>query len=128
MAVDLNSKTVWQVLGAIIVMILAYVIRDVLILIFISLILAAVLRPAVQYLIDRRIPKTLAILLWYFIVIGLLTFIFAVMVPPVTRQIAQLNQFFPYQYTNNLNRWATTTPTVTVNLLEQLTGFLQFEE
>jgi len=126
MTAELTSKTVWQVLGIIAALILAYAIRDVLILIFIALILAAVLEPAVQYLVNKRFPKTVAILVWYFIIIGLLTFIFAVMVPPITRQISQLNQFFPYRYTNNLNSWTTySQPTATVNLLEQLTGFLR---
>ncbi len=128
MTIDFTPKVLWQVLGALVVLVVLYAIRDVLVLIFIALILAAVLEPAVQYFVTKNVPKGLAILLWYFIVIGLITFIFAVVVPPVTRQIAELARDFPFEYTTTRYGWngpASAVVAPTTDLLEQFTSFLR---
>lgn len=128
MFLDLAPKIFWQILLAIIVLVLAYLIRDILALVLISLVIAAVLQPAVHYLVAKRWPRSLAILVWYFIAIGLLTFVFAVMAPPITQELRQLSYDFPYAYSQAENGLrvgnSALTPSGSRNLLEQFLMFL----
>lgn len=128
MFLDLAPKIFWQILLAIIVLVLAYLVRDILALILISLVIAAVLQPAVNYLVSKRWPRSLAILVWYFIAIGLLTFVFAVMAPPITHEFRQLSYDFPFLYSQAQDGWGLTNSytqtSAAPNLLEQFLMFL----
>jgi predicted PurR-regulated permease PerM len=81
----------------------AYLVRDVLLLIYISGLLAAGFRPIVR-LIERqtvlpigtrRFPRWLAILLLYLVILGVLTGIGFLIVPPLVRQAQQLWRSLP---------------------------------
>lgn len=127
MFLDLAPKIFWQILLAILVLVLAYLIRDILALVLIALVVAAVLQPAVNYLVAKRWPRSLAILVWYFVAIGLVTFVFAVMAPPITRELRQLSYDFPYAYSQaqgGLHVGNNLTPVGSRNLLEEFLMFL----
>lgn len=126
LSLEISSRNLWRALLIVLGLIVVYLIRDVLALVFISLLLAAVLEPAVDYLVKKSWPKSLAILLWYFVIIGLLTLIFALIVPPFTKDIAQMANDFPYEYTQaryGLSGYSSAV--ASSSLWQQFTGFLK---
>lgn len=79
-------------------------IRDILFLLFISFILMSALRPIVEWLEDRRIPRLLAIFILYALVFGVIGVTIAGMIPTLVSQSGKLfteipnflNRMFPY--------------------------------
>lgn len=78
-----------------------YQIRQVLIALFVSVILMAALNPAVDRLIKFKIPRFLAILLLYILIIGVFVLSIAGVVPPLVDQTSTLISRLP-EYSQNL--------------------------
>jgi len=70
-------------------------IRDILLLLFLSFILMSALRPIVEWLHERRVPKILAIFLIYAVVFGGIGFSIAGMVPTLAVQLKKLSAEIP---------------------------------
>ncbi len=88
---EIIIKTVLVLLGVW----LLYLIRDIIALLFISVILTAAIGPIVSRLQKRKIPRPMGVLIIYlilFIVIGLL---FSFIIPPLLAQFKSLVQNFP---------------------------------
>src|SRR4051812_46858737 len=94
----LRLWTIWMTALAVVVLWAAYLVRDVLLLIYMSGLLAVGFSPIVR-LIERqsalpigtrRFPRWLAILVLYLFIIGVLVGIGALIVPPVVHQAQQL--------------------------------------
>lgn len=85
---------------------LVYLIRDVVVLVFIAGFLAVALGPAVDLFARRRIPRGLAILLVY-VCLGLVVFLVGLLiVPPVVGQVEKLSTDLP-SYIDDLSKSAT---------------------
>lgn len=93
-----NLWTIWMAALAVILLWAAYLVRDVLLLIYISGLLAIGFSPIVR-LIERqtvlpigtrRFPRWLAILVLYVFILGALTGIGFLVVPPIAHQAQQL--------------------------------------
>lgn len=78
-----------------------YQIRQVLIALFVSVILMAALNPAVDRLTKFKIPRFLAILLLYILIIGVFVLSIAGVVPPLVDQTSTLISRLP-EYSQNL--------------------------
>lgn len=78
-----------------------YQIRQILIALFISVILMAALNPAVDRLTRFKIPRFLAILLLYILIIGVFVLSIAGVVPPLADQTSTLISRLP-EYSQNL--------------------------
>lgn len=68
---------------------------DVIILLFISLILVSTLRSPVNFLTKKRIPRVLAILIVYILIIAVIVLIFRVVIPPLVEQTSLLVENIP---------------------------------
>lgn len=79
----------------------AYEVREALLLVFVSAVLAIGFSPIVRFIekrvlpVGRRIPRPIAILVLYVGVIGVLTIILLSAVPPIVRQAGQLRDALP---------------------------------
>ncbi len=67
-----------------------YLIKDLLIIIFVAIILMSAMSPLVNYLVYLRLPRALAILLTYIIILGTLGGILASFLPQVIEQTTKL--------------------------------------
>ncbi len=89
-------KIVAVVLGSLLGLFFLYVIKDLIIILFVSFILAAALNPIVNYLQEKRkFPRALSVFLIYFIVLVVLTLILVSIVPIILNEFKQLVQSFP---------------------------------
>lgn len=102
--VEISHKTIIFTLVLLAGLWLLLQIRDILFLLFISFILMSALRPIIEWLEDRRIPRLLAIVVIYAIVFGVFGFMVAGMIPTLVVQSGKLfteipsffSRMFPY--------------------------------
>ena len=96
---DLEQKpisiniTLGSLFKAVLVLILLYffyLIRDILLLLFVSLILASALDPVVDRLQGKKIPRAISVMFIYLILFSLVAFILFTIVPPITQEMADL--------------------------------------
>lgn len=93
--INVSTGTVVKILGILILVLFAYIIRDILLMVFISIIFAALIEPVVNLLESKKIPRGVGVVLIY---IALLFFIYLtirLLIPPIVEQIALLAQNFP---------------------------------
>ncbi|MBI4653244.1 AI-2E family transporter [Candidatus Kuenenbacteria bacterium] len=93
--INISSLTIIKIIGIFLFLGFLYLIRDVLIIVFISGILAAILNPIVNFLQRKKIPRIIAILLIFFIILGILALIVTTIVPIFVDQINQIIKNFP---------------------------------
>lgn len=78
-----------------VLLVLLYLIKEVVLLIFISLMLALALAPIVGYLVKKKVPRGVAVLIIYLVIIALFGVIGAVAIPPVINQTTKLTASLP---------------------------------
>lgn len=75
--------------------ILLYLLKEILIVIFIAYIIVASLNPVVEFLRRRRVPRTIAVLLTFFTTLFFTVLLIAPLIPFFASQIQQLAKSFP---------------------------------
>lgn len=93
--IEISYKTIIFAVLFLIALWLLLEIKDILFLVFVSFILMSALRPLVEGLIRRRIPKTLSVIIVYFIFIIVIGFIGSAIIPPLVTQSAHLSESLP---------------------------------
>ena len=93
--ITFTPLTILKFVGVLLLLIFVYVIRDILLLIFVSMVLAAAFDPWVDAMKKKGLPRPLGILLIYVILISVFVFAFVMMIPPIIEQLTQLYASFP---------------------------------
>ena len=93
--IEVSLKSVFLVIGTLLLLLVAWQIRGVLIALFISFILMSGFAPLVDWLVRRRIPKTLAVITTYLLAIGFFAILLFVVIPPLIREIKEFVNNLP---------------------------------
>lgn len=88
--IDISHKTVIFVALFILTLWIVYLIRDLLIILFVAVIFVSALSPLVNFLVKLRLPKVLGIAVTYIIIIGIITGLIIGIVPPLVEQSSKL--------------------------------------
>ncbi|MBI4035475.1 AI-2E family transporter [Candidatus Daviesbacteria bacterium] len=88
--IDISHKTIIFVAVFILGIWLIYLILDLLIILFVALILMSAIFPIVKFLHRFKVPKSLGIALTYIIIIGILSALLAIVVPPLVDETRKL--------------------------------------
>ena len=80
-----------------------YLIKEVILLIFVALILASAFDPWVDWFQSKKIPRGLAILVIYIVLVSVVSLVFVLMVPPISKEISQLSENVPLYYEKVVN-------------------------
>jgi len=96
--IHLSSMSIIKVLAVLAILAFIYMVWDIIVLLFISLIFAATLGPSINWLERRKIPRGIGILLIYIVVIFILSLVVVMLIPPITNEIDQLATTFPIYY------------------------------
>lgn len=99
--IDISHKTIFFITGFFALVWALYLIRDVIILLFIAIIFMSALSPIVASLEKLKVPKALAIAITYIFVIAILAVVVAFVVTPLVNQTANLIANLP-GFLNNL--------------------------
>ncbi|PIR67035.1 MAG: hypothetical protein COU51_00750 [Parcubacteria group bacterium CG10_big_fil_rev_8_21_14_0_10_36_14] len=85
--------SIWAVLKVVLVILalfFMYLIRDILVIFIVALILATLIDPFADWFARKRIPRALAVLLIYIVLIGILSAVLVLLIPPLVEQSGQL--------------------------------------
>ena len=103
MTINISTNTIVKFLLIIFGLGLLYLLRDVLLIIVVSLILASALNPWVNALQRRKVPRVLATVFIFLAFFGSFVLILVLMVPPIAEQVGELASNFPEYYNQVVN-------------------------
>ena len=98
LTIHISSLSILKILAVLVAIGFLYLVWDVIILVFVALIFAASLGPAIDWLENKKFPRAAGILLIYAGVLLLLSLVVILIIPPITEQIDQLATTFPIYY------------------------------
>ena len=101
---DLSILSVVKFFLVVLALIFLYMIKDVLAILFVSLILSSAFDPWVDSLEKIRFPRWLSILLIYVALFLIIAFVVYLLIPPLVTQFSQLSSNFP-DYFNKASDW-----------------------
>lgn len=96
--IHISSLSIIKILGVFVALGFIYLVWDVIVLVFVSLIFAASLGPAIDWLENKKIPRSAGILFIYVGVLLLLSLVVVLIIPAITEQVDQLASTFPIYY------------------------------
>lgn len=88
--IDISHKTVIFITAFILSLWIIYLIKDLLIILFVAIILMSALEPLVNFFHKLKIPRALGIAITYIIIIAILVGILAAILPPLIEQSSKL--------------------------------------
>jgi predicted PurR-regulated permease PerM len=89
-SISISTRTIVKVIITILALMFLWAVRDVIALVFTSLILAALITPFAQWAKRRGIPKGIAVIFCYVVVFGGLALTFALVLPQILEQLSKL--------------------------------------
>lgn len=99
---NISTSTIFKVIFIILCFVFLYLIKDVLIILFMAIIIASAVGPFANWLEQRKIPRLLGVLVLYLALFGLLIFLLSLVVPFISLEIGQLTQALP-KFISNLS-------------------------
>ncbi len=92
--ISISTYTVLKIIAIILGLAILWLVRDVLVLVFLALFLSALIQPAANWGVRHKIPRGLTVVFVYFISFGLLALIVALMIPTLIEQAVRLATIF----------------------------------
>ena len=96
--IHLSTLSIVKILAVLAVLTFFYLVWDIVVLLFVSLVFAASLGPSIDWLERKRVPRGAGILLIYVALVFVLSLVIVLLIPPITEQIDQLAATFPFYY------------------------------
>jgi predicted PurR-regulated permease PerM len=93
--VEVSYKTVLFTIGVVLGLWLLFLVKDIIILIFLSIIVVSALLAPVEWLHSKKIPRPLSVLIVYFFLIILISAVISIIVPPLVAQTGELVKNLP---------------------------------
>ena len=97
-SVDVSIMSIIKIIGVILGIIFLYLIRDIIVMLFVAAILGAAIDPWVDYLQSKKIPRAVSILGMYVIGLGVLALAIILILPVMTTELRSLANNFPNYY------------------------------
>ncbi|HLD27853.1 MAG TPA: AI-2E family transporter [Patescibacteria group bacterium] len=101
--INISTGTIMKLLIFFLIISFLYLIKEVILLIFVALILASAFDPWVDWFQSKKIPRGLAILVIYIVLVSVVSLVFVLMVPPISKEISQLSENVPLYYEKVVN-------------------------
>lgn len=92
--INISTGIIFRTIFIILALWFLYAVRDVIVLLFMSVILVSAMEPAVDFLQRKRIPRTVTVLLIYLLILALISVAVSFLIPPLVSQFQQLSQNF----------------------------------
>ncbi|MFA6436965.1 MAG: AI-2E family transporter [Candidatus Paceibacterota bacterium] len=93
--IEISSVTIFKTLAVIALIFFAFLIRNVLVILFFALIIASTASLPVNWLKKHRIPKTIGTIIVYFLAIAFIGFLLTIIITPLAGELKQLSNFMP---------------------------------
>ena len=96
--ISISTGSIIKVVLVFLALYFCFLIRDILAILFVSLILASAFDPWVDFMSYKKIPRGVGLLLIYLVMFGILAFALYLLVPPIVTQISEISNSFPTYY------------------------------
>ncbi|MDD4994927.1 MAG: AI-2E family transporter [Patescibacteria group bacterium] len=96
--VGISTMTIIKVALVALTLVFLWIIRDILAIFFVALILAALIDPFADWFQRHRIPRSLAVIFIYVVLLALLAVILFLLIPPLVEEIGQLAANFEHYW------------------------------
>lgn len=94
----ISYQSILRVIFVLLILAFFYVIREVVALVFISIVAAAALDPFVDYFQKHKIPRAVSILVIYLIIFAIFSLVLVMLIPPISEQVGQFGKNLPGYY------------------------------
>ena len=95
--IDISYESIIKFFLVIFFIFLIYYLKDIILIIFISILLALIMNPAVNKMQEKKIPRTLGASILFLIAFSIMALIVYLVIPPLTKDIATLTTDLPSQ-------------------------------
>ncbi|MFA6214982.1 MAG: AI-2E family transporter [Patescibacteria group bacterium] len=96
LTINISTVTILKVVGILLLLFFAYFIRDIILMVFLAIIFAALIEPVVSFLEKYRVPRFLGVVLVYVILLLFIVLAVRLIIPPIAEQVSLLTVNFPY--------------------------------
>jgi len=103
--IDISSLTLLKILLITAALFFLYFIRDAILIIFVSLILASAFGPWLDWMQKHKIPRALGVLAIYIILFSIIFGAIYLIIPPIIKEINELVKSFPFYYEKIAANW-----------------------
>jgi predicted PurR-regulated permease PerM len=93
--VEIEATTVFKVIFIALGFVFLYLVKEVLIILFLAIIIASAVTPFANRLEEKKIPRLLSVLVLYLAFFGLVVFVLSLVVPYLVTELGQLTQTLP---------------------------------
>ena len=93
--INISVSTIFRTILILLALVFLYLIRDILMIVFISVVIAAAINAPVSWLQRHKTPRLLGVIFIYLILFLLIGLIITLIFPPLSEQIRQLAVVFP---------------------------------
>jgi predicted PurR-regulated permease PerM len=100
--ISITAGTIIKLIAIGVMFWLLWTIRELVLVILTAIVIASAVNPAARFLTKHRIPRVIAVILIYAVIIAVMLGFFAVFLPPLVKDIEQLVQTLP-QYIETLS-------------------------
>lgn len=94
-SIDFSLITLLKIVGVVLGVLLLFYIRDILLMVFVSLILASAIKPWVDWFGKNKVPRSLGIIIIYLIGFWVVFMSFFLLIGPIGSEIKNLSDDFP---------------------------------
>ncbi|MFA6228220.1 MAG: AI-2E family transporter [Patescibacteria group bacterium] len=105
-SIDFKLSTLLKIAVVCLALLLLFYIRDILLMVFVSLILASAIKPWVDWFAKNKVPRSLGILIIYLIGLWAVFMAFLLLVNPISSEIKNLSDDFPTYWQNISSGWS----------------------
>lgn len=96
--IDISFAALFKVVAVLLLVVIIYIIRQVLAIVFVSIILASALDPFVQWFVHHKIPRFFGTLIIYIVSLAFVSLVVLLLLPPTIAQIQNLASDFPHYW------------------------------
>ncbi len=93
--INIAASTILRAVLILLALVFLYLIRDILMVVFVAIIIAAAINGPVSWLQRHKVPRLLGVIFIYLLFLLLLALIVSLIFPPLAEQIKQLTVYFP---------------------------------
>ncbi len=94
--INITALGVVKIILILILFYFLYIIKDVLAILFISLVLASALNPWIDWLQNKKIPRGVSMFFIYILMFVTIFGIFSLAITPITEQVVELSESYPF--------------------------------
>lgn len=85
--VHISTRTILKILGVLFAVYLLYLVSDILMILFVALILAALIDPFADLLQSKKIPRAIAVIIIYLVLFGIITLSIVLLTPVISKDL-----------------------------------------